>query len=151
MLGNGWYNALSLRLFGRFNFRYIQQTGIRCPDTNGSVGFPAKNNFQLDELSLQTNNPFAVILITTMEKNRDISTSGRIVVTTVALGKNTGMELNEDTTRLLRVGTAPVLLEHIQVSLTIKRKEKASVYVLDHSGNRSNVKIPVINGQILLD
>ena len=27
MLGNGWYNALPLRLFGRFNLRDFQQTG----------------------------------------------------------------------------------------------------------------------------
>lgn len=48
------------------------------------------------------------------------------------------MQLNKDITRLVRVGTAPVLLEHIQVSLTIKRKEKTSVYVLDHGANRTN-------------
>ncbi|TAG22133.1 MAG: alpha-L-rhamnosidase [Cytophagia bacterium] len=30
MLGNGWWNALPLRLFGRFNFRDVQQTGRPC-------------------------------------------------------------------------------------------------------------------------
>ncbi|MEP7375116.1 MAG: family 78 glycoside hydrolase catalytic domain [Chitinophagaceae bacterium] len=30
MLGNGWWNALPLRLFGRFNFREVQQTGRPC-------------------------------------------------------------------------------------------------------------------------
>ncbi|MEP6724487.1 MAG: family 78 glycoside hydrolase catalytic domain [Bacteroidota bacterium] len=30
MLGNGWYNALPLRLFGRFNIRNVQQTGRPC-------------------------------------------------------------------------------------------------------------------------
>jgi len=30
MLGNGWYNPLPLRLFGRFNLRDIQQTGRPC-------------------------------------------------------------------------------------------------------------------------
>ena len=30
MLGNGWYNALPLRLFGRFNLRDVQQTGRPC-------------------------------------------------------------------------------------------------------------------------
>ena len=30
MLGNGWYNPLPLRLFGRFNLREVQQTGRPC-------------------------------------------------------------------------------------------------------------------------
>ena len=30
MLGNGWYNPLPLRLFGKFNLRDVQQTGRPC-------------------------------------------------------------------------------------------------------------------------
>ncbi|MEO6328096.1 MAG: family 78 glycoside hydrolase catalytic domain [Ginsengibacter sp.] len=30
ILGNGWYNPLPLRLFGRFNLRNVQQTGRPC-------------------------------------------------------------------------------------------------------------------------
>ncbi len=30
LLGNGWYNPLPLRLFGRFNLRDVQQTGRPC-------------------------------------------------------------------------------------------------------------------------
>lgn len=30
MVGNGWYNPLPLRLFGRFNLRDVQQTGRPC-------------------------------------------------------------------------------------------------------------------------
>jgi alpha-L-rhamnosidase len=30
LLGNGWYNPLPLRLFGRFNLREVQQTGKPC-------------------------------------------------------------------------------------------------------------------------
>jgi alpha-L-rhamnosidase len=30
MLGNGWYNPLPIRLFGRFNLRNVQQTGRPC-------------------------------------------------------------------------------------------------------------------------
>ncbi|RYZ44447.1 MAG: alpha-L-rhamnosidase, partial [Chitinophagaceae bacterium] len=30
LLGNGWYNPLPLRLFGRFNLREVQQTGRPC-------------------------------------------------------------------------------------------------------------------------
>src|SRR5688500_12568542 len=30
MLGNGWFNPLPLRLFGRFNLRNIQETGRPC-------------------------------------------------------------------------------------------------------------------------
>ncbi|MGZ8558372.1 MAG: hypothetical protein ACXWWC_08575, partial [Chitinophagaceae bacterium] len=124
---------------------------INSPGTKGIVGFAAGKTYHLNELSLQTNNPFAVILVSSMERNKDINTSKRILVTTMARAKNTGMELNADTTRLLKVGSAPILLEPVQVTLSNKRKGNLKIFVLDHSGNRTSVQVPVIKGKISLD
>jgi len=51
MLGNGWYNPLPLRLFGRFNLRDVQQTGRPCVKaqifiryTDGSTDIIASND-----------------------------------------------------------------------------------------------------------
>ncbi len=126
---------------------------INAPGTKGLVGFPAKTPYQLNEVELQTNNEFAVVLITNLDKHRDFGNCSRVLATVMARAKNTGMEWNEDTTELLNVGTAPVLLEPVQVAINIKRKtnQHPVVYVLDHSGNRTLEKVPVLNGKVFLD
>ncbi len=39
MMGNGWYNPLPLRLFGRFNLRNVQQTGRPCIKAEIHIGY----------------------------------------------------------------------------------------------------------------
>lgn len=124
---------------------------INSPGTKGIVGFSGGKTYHLNELSLQTHNSFAVILISSMDKNRNINTSKRVLVTTIARARNTGMELNTDTTRLLKVGSAPILLEAVQVALTNRRKGRPKVFVLDHSGNRTDIQVPVVKGKVFLD
>ncbi len=126
---------------------------INSPGTKGLVGFPANTPYQLNEVELQTNNEFAVVLITNLDKHRDFGNCKRVLVTVMARARNTGMEWNEDATQLLNVGTAPVLIEPVQVTIHIKRKtnQHPVVYVLDHSGNRTLEKVPVRNGKVFLD
>ncbi|MGL6267315.1 MAG: hypothetical protein ACRC2O_05295, partial [Chitinophagaceae bacterium] len=124
---------------------------INSKGTKGIVGFADGKTFHLGELTIQPHNPFVVILVSSMDRNKDISTSNKILVTTMARAKNTEMELNADSTRLLNVGTAPILLEPVQVTLIIKRKNNPKIFALDHSGNRTLVQVPVYNGKIFLD
>jgi hypothetical protein len=124
---------------------------VNTSGAKGIVGFAANKKHQLDDWSLQTNNPFAVIFISSMEKDKGLDKAKRILVTTIARAKNTGMELNDDTTHLLKTGQAPILLELVQVTLQTKRKGRMNVYALDHGGNRNGQTVPVSNGRILLD
>ena len=39
MLGNGWYNPLPIKLFGRFNLRDVQQTGRPCVKSQVLIRF----------------------------------------------------------------------------------------------------------------
>lgn len=111
------------------------------------MGFAAGKTHHLNGLSLHTSNPFAVILVTSMDKAQDINTAKRLLVTTMARAKNTGMEVNADTTRLLKIGSAPILLEPVQVAINPKRKGGRKVYVCDHSGNRTSEQVPAVNGK----
>jgi hypothetical protein len=124
---------------------------INTPGTKGLVGFAKGQTFDLDELSLQMDNEFAVILVTSLEKNKGISDARKILVTTVARAKNTGMEYNEDHTELLEIGQAPILLEPVKLSMSIRRKTMPAITVLDHSGNKTNKTIQVKNGKWVLD
>jgi hypothetical protein len=58
---------------------------------------------------------------------------------------------NEDKTQLLEVGTAPLLLEPVQVNLKVKNRQYRKVYLLDHSGNRTGKSLPLKNGRFFID
>ena len=111
---------------------------INTPGTKGFVGFSNQIPIQLGELSLTINNEFAVVLVTSLDPAKDIETSKKILITTIARAKNTGMKYNSTHTELLECGKAPVLLEPVNLSLAINRKTKPTVTVLDHSGNRTS-------------
>ena len=126
---------------------------INSPATKGIVGFPAKTAYQLDEITLQTNNAFAIILASNIDSSNGFSTSKRILITVMARAQNTSTKWNADSTSLTDIGTAPVLLEPVQLSMEINRKVKSDpqVFVLDHSGNRTHKQVPVKNDKIVLD
>src|SRR5690606_27568915 len=124
---------------------------VNTPGTKGVIGFAAGKELKLDNVTLKTSNEFAVVLVTSLEKDRTIAESRRILITTMARARNTGMEYSDDKTTLLTVGTAPIRLEPVVVDLTIHRKGNPKLYVLDHAGNRTGVTVPVKQGKALLD
>ena len=71
----------------------------------------------------------------------------------MARAENSGMEYNDSHSKLLQMGKAPILLEPVAVTLSIKRKngEWPTVYVLDHSGNRTGETIAVTKNAIYID
>lgn len=124
---------------------------INSGGTQGVIGFAQNKMLPFDDFSLQTINPFAVILVSSLEKKKNINTAKRLLITAIARARNTGMEYNSAKTELLKVGTAPVLLEPVDVTINFKNKLAATIYVLDHSGNRTGVQVPVINGKAVVD
>lgn len=114
---------------------------VNSPGTKGLAGFAAGEKINLEDMVLETPNPFAVILATSLEPDKAIKESGRILITTIARAKNTGMKYNDDRTELLEVGVAPLLLEPVMVNLEMKRKGKFTVSILDHLGRKTGQTI----------
>jgi hypothetical protein len=124
---------------------------INTPGTKGFVGFSNKQPMQLGELTLKTDNEFAVILITSLDKEKGIANANRILVTTIARAQNTSMKFSDDRTELLTRGEAPVLLEPVTLSMKIDRKAKPKITILDHSGKKTNRVLSAEKGWINLD
>ena len=124
---------------------------INTRGTKGIVGFPNKQEFNLGEITLKTDNEFAVILVTSLEKDKGIADSHKILVTTIARARNTGMLYNSDRTKLIETGNSPIILEPVKLSLSVSRPSKAKVTVLDHSGNKTSETFAQVNGSWLLD
>jgi len=124
---------------------------INTPGTKGFVGFSNREPMQLGELTLKTDNEFAVILVTSLEKEKGIADARKILVTTIARAQNTGMKFSDDRTELLERGDAPILLEPVNLSMKIERNTKPKITVLDHSGRKTDQTISVANQWISLD
>src|SRR5690606_11856744 len=102
---------------------------INTPGTQDMIGFPEGKELQLNDITLKTANEFAVILATSLDESKGIADAKRILITTVARARNTGMEYSADKTTLLNVGTAPIVLEPVDLTLTIERKGKPKIHV----------------------
>jgi len=124
---------------------------INTPGTKGLIGFAENQEQTLGSIKILTSNNFAVILISSMEKDNSIDQANRILVTTMARAQNTGMEFSADRTELMRVGTSPIMLEPVKVDVQLNPARKGTVYVLDHTGSRTGETIPITKGRLLLD
>lgn len=124
---------------------------INTAGTQGMVGFAPSGQVDLSDVSLQTSNEFGVILLSSLDKEKGITGSNRLLITTIARARNTGMLYNLDKTELLATGEAPILLEPVKVAMSLKGSRNPTVYVLDHVGNRTGRQVPVKNGKMILD
>ena len=124
---------------------------INTKGTEGAVGFWKNQPLTLTRFRFETTNPFAVILATSLHKDKNIDHAKRILITTMARARNTNMQYSADKTALLEVGEPPLLLEPVRVAVTLALNKRFEVFSLDHSGNRTGQKLPVQNGKFLLD
>lgn len=124
---------------------------INTAGTKGVVGFPGKEPMQLGKLTLQTDNEFAVILVTSLDRDKGIFEAERILVTTIARARNTGMKFQKERSVLIEPGESPVLLEPVNCSIKIDRKSQSRVTALDHSGRKTDKTISAENGWVNLN
>ncbi|MCU0389963.1 MAG: hypothetical protein MUE81_02490 [Thermoflexibacter sp.] len=124
---------------------------INSSGTKGLVGFAKDKLFDLEDISLQTSNEFAVILVSSLEKDKGMKEAKRWLITTISRAKNTGMEYDTQKKTLLNVGKAPILVEAVNVDLTMKRKGAFEIYTLDHLGNRTGKIITKKNKKVVLE
>lgn len=110
---------------------------INTDATKGFVGFSDKQPQQLGNLTLTTQNEFAVILITSLEKEKGIADAGKILVTTIARAQNSGMRFSDNRSELVARGDAPVRLEPVNLSIKIDRQTQPKITILDHSGKKT--------------
>ncbi len=124
---------------------------INTEGTKGMIGFLNNKIINLGEVQLQTDNEFAVILLTSLDKDKSIMGSNKILLTTMARAKNSGMKFNENHTELLSIGEAPILLEPIKLIMSINRKSKPKITVLDHLGRKTMKSINKVKGKWVFD
>ena len=123
---------------------------IDTPGTQGVVGFASGRTHKLGDIRLKLDTPFAVALVTSLDR-APIRTARRLLVTTVARARNTGMRYAADGKTLLEVGQGPVLMEPVRLTLALRPERRPVVHVLDHGGRRTGRTLPVRGGIVRLD
>lgn len=135
----------------QWNYKGKGYFTINTEGTQGLVGFSPGQDIRLEDMNFRTSNEFAVILGSSLEKGKGIAEAKRILMTTLARARNTGMRYDKNKVQLIEVGTSPLLLEPVRVKVTMNGKRRPQVFVLDHTGNRTGEKVPVVEGSFLLD
>jgi hypothetical protein len=122
---------------------------IDTPGTKGVVGFAPGRAFTLGVATITIASPFAVVLLTSLDRTRDLASARSLLVTAVARERNTGMRVDGD--HLLDVGHAPLQLEGVRVDLAVARPGTPTVCVLDIDGRRTSRVETVTDGVLHLD
>lgn len=116
---------------------------IDTAGTQGVVGFAAGKTLEFRDVSLTVSTPFAVVLVSSMDKTEGIAGANRLLVTAQARGRNAGMKYGPGNARLLDKGRAPVWLEPVEATITLKRRGSATVHALDHLGGMTDQTVSV--------
>jgi hypothetical protein len=134
-----------------WNFRPDENHGnieINTPSLQGFTGFTDNKFLDLENIRLQVETPFAVVLVSSLESGKSLKDANRWLVTTVARARNTGMEFNDGMTEVFNVGEAPIIMEPVDFMLEVKNRRIRRVNVLDHSGNLTGKTIRASNNQL---
>lgn len=124
---------------------------INTRGTQGVVGFVGENDIELDFVNINMINPFAVILLTSLDRELPMNESRSVLITAIAKGKNTGMVYDEEQTRLLATGTSPALMEGVIADITLKDKRIPVIHVLDQIGRKTSKTITPRNNRFQID
>ena len=120
---------------------------INTPKTQALIGF-AKTPVDLQDVFIKTQNPYVTIYVTSLD-DEPITTTKRLLVTTIGRTRNTDMKLIGGT--LIRRGRGPIMMEPVDCSIELKRDGTPTVHVLDHDGCRTGKVLSVVDGVIKFD
>lgn len=124
---------------------------VNAAGTKAVVGFAPKQPFKLGDVTITVDNLFAVVFVTSLEKDKGIADAGRLLVTAIARTKNTGMRRNASHTELLERGEGPILMEPVRADIRLARLGRMAVNILDHDGRRTGRTLPVSDGGFSID
>lgn len=119
---------------------------VNSPGTRGLIGFMPNTNFALGNIQVQVDNRFAVVLLTSLDRNQpDAEKADHLLLCAVARAYNTGMRYHETGQTLEDMGGKPILMEPVWAQVTVPGATQ--VNLLDHDGRRTGKTIPVRNGR----
>lgn len=144
------YNSnriLKLKRYGDETGKYISYTGEMMFDTNtltyklntdrtqAAAGYI--NHMELEDVIFDIKNKFSTVYLTSLSKeNKNIHDSEKLLLTLVGDVRMTGQVMTEDGSEFISGGGAPMIMEPIKGTITIKSKNDYDVWALGFNGKR---------------
>jgi hypothetical protein len=124
---------------------------VNTAGTKAVVGFATGKEQTLGDVKLRLDSPFASLFLTALEREEDLVSCKRALITVLARQCNTGFTYLASDNTVLNNGGPPMLLEPVKATVTIASRPIAAVNVLDHEGHRTGRTLPVTDGRFTLD
>lgn len=109
---------------------------INTTQTQAAAGTITGEKISLDDVDIYTDNYFANITVSALGMDNTIADADQILITAAARARNTGAKLSKDGKKIEVVGEAPILVEQVEGTVTIKNTGDYEVYLLNSSGER---------------
>ncbi len=106
---------------------------VTTPKTQAIIGRASGRAIQLPAVTANIQTPFVSLIFTPLD-DQPLIQSSHILITALARDKQTGAQYSEDGTRLLSVGTPPLLLEPVQATIKFSGKPPSLARPLDPCG-----------------
>jgi hypothetical protein len=109
---------------------------IDTPHTQGLAGWPDRDSAVFDHLTIETDNPYAVVVASSVD-TKPIATSARLLVSAIGRVEPTGFRWADEWKReVADPGRPPLIQEPVRAKVTWRRKGKITAYPLDNDGVR---------------
>ncbi|HEY7157611.1 MAG TPA: hypothetical protein VH575_26885, partial [Gemmataceae bacterium] len=123
---------------------------VNTRGTKAVVGFARGKELTLGDVKVRLDSPFASFFITALDRGSDLADGKRALITALARQSNTGFTYFTPDHKVLNNGRAPILLEPVKATVSLKGRPIAAVNVLDHDGRRTDRTLPVTEGRFTL-
>ncbi len=124
---------------------------VNTPGTRAVVGFAEGKPQQLDDVTIESQCPYASLFVTAAEPHTTLATTKAAILCAVARNCNTGFKYFAVDGRVLDNGKAPILLEPVKATVTFSGRPVSAVNILDHSGRRTGRTLPATDRRLTLD
>jgi hypothetical protein len=119
---------------------------LDSPGCKAAVGFRSPQKWELGAVTIESQTPFCALYVTAREKDKTVETSREILVVAMARARNTGMKFSPGGGKLLAAGAAPILMEPVKATLTLRKTGAPKVFLLDHDGRLTESTLPMEKG-----
>jgi hypothetical protein len=128
---------------------------IETKKSQALIGFVKNNNRSLKNLSVEVDNTFCSILLTSLD-GQPISCSERMLLVATARSANSDMSWNDKRTSLTDWGTAPSVIEPVRGKVTLRNLEplrQTEIVPLNGAGRATGdaIKVRSIEGGFTLN
>ena len=145
------YNSnevLRLAEQGKRSGIYTSVTGELTTDTNkdlfvlnsgkaqAAVGYLQNEEIETDDVIFRIDTEFSTNSLCAID-NKPIESSKRLLLTTLARQRNTGLKMERDNSKVLDGGTAPVLMEPVEGEIILKNRNDYEIWILNSAGQRT--------------